>query len=92
MTVYDGEPLELSCQLSKSNVRVIWLKDGIPIDDKGQAKNAGLRYSLYIPYGVEPGRYTIRIDDENRLESSCQVTVEGKKWNFNKNKKNSFLH
>jgi hypothetical protein len=42
-------------------------------------KNEGLRYSLYVPHGVQPGRYTIRIDDGNGLESSCQVTVEGMK-------------
>jgi hypothetical protein len=76
-TVYNDEPLELSCQLTKSNVRVIWLKDGITIDDNSQMKNEGLRYSLYVPHGVQPGRYTIRIDDGNGLESSCQVTVEG---------------
>ncbi len=82
-TVYGEEPLELSCQLSKPNVRVIWLKDGIPIDDKSQIKNEGLRYSLYIPHGIQPGRYTIRIDDINGQESSCQVEVEGmQKKNF----------
>jgi hypothetical protein len=75
-TVYGDEPLELSCQLSKPNVRVIWLRDGIPIDDKTQIKNEGVRYSLYIPHGAQPGKYTIRIDDNNGLESSCQVTVE----------------
>jgi hypothetical protein len=75
-TVYGDEPLELSCQISKPNVRVIWLKDGIPIDDKNQIKNEGLRYSLYIPHGIQPGRYTIRIDDDRGQESSCQVSVE----------------
>jgi hypothetical protein len=39
------------------------LKDGVPIADKNQAKNEGLRYSRYVPHGAEPGRYTIRIDD-----------------------------
>jgi hypothetical protein len=73
-TVYGNEPLELSCQLSKPNVKVTWLKDGLPIDNKGQMKNDGLRYSLHIPHGVEPGRYTIKIDDQ---ESSCQVSTEG---------------
>ncbi len=76
-TVYDDEPLELSCQISKPNTRVIWLRDGIPIGDKSQTRNEGLRYSLYIPHGIEPGRYTIRIDDVNGQESSCQVSVEG---------------
>lgn len=77
--VYSDEPLDLSCQLSKANVPVIWLRDGIPIDDKSQIKNEGLRYSLHIPHGAQPGRYTIRIDDNNGLESSCQVSVEGNK-------------
>jgi hypothetical protein len=77
-SVYGDEPMELSCQLSKPNVRVIWLKDGVPIDDKTQMKNEGVRYSLYIPHGVQAGRYTIRIDDGNGQESSCQVSVEGK--------------
>jgi len=40
-------------------------------------KNEGLRYSLYIPHGIQPGRYTIRIDDNSGQESSCQVSVEG---------------
>jgi membrane carboxypeptidase/penicillin-binding protein PbpC len=83
-TVYGDEPLELSCQLSKGNVRVIWLRDGIPIDDKNQIKNEGLRYSLYIPHGIQPGRYTIRIDDNNGQESSCQVSVEGMKMIFSR--------
>ena len=76
-TVDSGEPLELSCQLSKPNVRVTWLKDGVPIGDWGQTKNQGLRYSLYVPSSVEPGRYTIRLGDQDGLESSCQVSVEG---------------
>lgn len=76
-TIYDNGPLELSCQLSKPNVPVTWLKDGLPINDKAQTKNEGLRYSLYVPSGVEPGRYTIRIDDADGKESSCQVSVEG---------------
>ncbi|CAF4166926.1 unnamed protein product, partial [Rotaria sp. Silwood2] len=75
-TVHGDQPLELSCQLSKPNVRVIWLKDGIPIGDKSQIRNEGLRYSLYIPHGIQPGRYTIRIDDTDGQESSCQVSVE----------------
>ncbi|CAF3713250.1 unnamed protein product [Rotaria sp. Silwood1] len=36
----------------------------------------GLRYSLYILHEVQPGRYTIRIDDIHGQESSCQVSVE----------------
>ena len=76
-TVSNGEPLELSCHLSKANVRVVWLKDGVPIDDRSQMRNEGLRYSLDIPHGIEPGRYTIRIGDLDGLESSCQVSVEG---------------
>ncbi|CAF3800634.1 unnamed protein product, partial [Rotaria magnacalcarata] len=75
-TVYGDEPLELSCQLSRPNVRVIWLKDGIPIDEKSQLKNEGSRYSLYIPHGVQPGRYTIRIDDIEGKESTCEVSVQ----------------
>jgi membrane carboxypeptidase/penicillin-binding protein PbpC len=86
-TVYTDEPLELSCQLSKPNVRVIWLRDGIPIDEKSQIKNEGLRYSLYVPHGAQPGRYTIRIDDNSGQESSCQVSVEGIK----KEEKNIFF-
>lgn len=53
------------------------MKDGIPLGDKAHARNEGLRYSLSIPHGVEPGRYTIRIDDVDGKESSCQVSVEG---------------
>ena len=40
-------------------------------------KNERLRYGLYIPHGVEPGQYTIRIDDVDGHESSCQVSIEG---------------
>ncbi|CAF3273903.1 unnamed protein product, partial [Rotaria sp. Silwood2] len=61
-TVYGDEPLELTY--------------GIPITDKGQMKNDGLRYSLYNPHGVELGRYPIRIDDGYELESNCQVSIE----------------
>ncbi|UJR34155.1 hypothetical protein I4U23_021562, partial [Adineta vaga] len=75
-TVYGDEPMELSCQISKPNARVTWLKNGIPIIEKEQMRNEGLRYSLSIPHGVQSGLYTIRIDDNNGLESSCQVTVE----------------
>ena len=76
-TVNSGEPLELSCQLSKPNARVTWLKDGLPLDDRCLTKNEGLRYNLYVPHAVEPGRYTIRIDDADGQESTCQVSVEG---------------
>ncbi|CAF1031742.1 unnamed protein product [Rotaria sordida] len=75
-TVYGEQPLELSCQLSKPNVRVTWLRDGAPVGDKTQIRNEGLRYSLYIPHGILPGRYTIRLDDADGQESSCQVSVE----------------
>ncbi|CAF0817324.1 unnamed protein product [Adineta steineri] len=75
-TVYGDEPFELSCQISKPNVRVIWLRDGIPIGDQGEAKNEGLRYSLYIPHNIQAGLYTIRIDDGHGQESNCQLTVE----------------
>lgn len=78
-TVYGEEPLELSCHISKANVPVIWSRDGIPIDDRNQIANEGLRYSLHIPRGIQPGRYTIRINDDRGLESSCQVSVDGKK-------------
>ena len=40
-------------------------------------KSEGLRYSLYIPHAVEPGQYTIRIDDTDGHESSCQVSIKG---------------
>ena len=56
---------------------MIWSRDGVPLDDKSQTKNEGLRYSLYIPRGVQPGRYTIRINDGSGQESSCQVSVDG---------------
>ena len=77
--------MELSCQISKPNVPVTWLRDGVPIDDKSQFKNEGLRYSINIPHGAQPGRYTIRIDDGQGLESSCQVSVDGMNIHFLKN-------
>ena len=80
-TVYSDEALELSCHISKPNVPVIWSRDGVPIDDKTQTGNDGLRYSLSIPHGAQPGRYTIRIDDGHGLESACQVSVDGKEIN-----------
>ena len=83
-TVFGDEPLELSCQLSKSNVPVTWLRDGLPIDDQTQIRNDGLRYSLLIPHGAQPGRYTIRIDDGQGLESTCQVSVENQAENDRK--------
>lgn len=45
-------------------------------------KNEDLRYSLYVPRGVTPGRYTIRIDDADGKESSCEVSVQGIKLVF----------
>lgn len=76
--INSDEPLELSCHLSKPNVNVTWLRDGVPISDNSQAKNEGLRYSLYIPRGAEPGRYTIRLGGPSELESSCQVSILGR--------------
>jgi hypothetical protein len=76
-TINSGQPLELSCQLTKADARVIWLKDDLPIGDRGQFNNEGLTYRLYLPDGVEPGRYTIRIDNPDGLQSSCQVSLEG---------------
>jgi hypothetical protein len=90
-TVNSGEPLELSCQLSKPNARVVWLKDGLPLGDRGLAKNEGLRYSLCVPHGVEPGRYTIRIDDADGQESTCQVSVEGMSAVCHRIKRHTFL-
>ncbi len=55
-------------------------------------KNEGLRYSLYIPHGIQPGRYTIRIDDGHGQESSCQVSVEGMSISFSRGKFNWFCY
>lgn len=76
--------MELSCQISKPNVRVIWLKDGKVLIEKEQMRNEGLRYSLFIPHDVQSGLYTIRIDDNNGQESNCQVTVEDLRENERK--------
>ncbi|CAF1342008.1 unnamed protein product, partial [Didymodactylos carnosus] len=79
--LYNAEPLSLTCQLSKPNVKVTWFKDGIPLksdDPRVQAKSEGLRYTLSIrgPTTIEDeGLYTIKIDNDDK-ESSCQVSVE----------------
>ncbi|CAF1495379.1 unnamed protein product [Rotaria sp. Silwood1] len=80
------DPILLSSH-GESNVHAICFKDRIPMGDKSQIKNAGLRYNLYIPYGIQPernnesqeaaGKITIIVENPAGLtQCSAVLTVE----------------
>jgi len=87
LTVTEGQPLKLSCTLSKENCQVIWLKDGqeIKIDDEENdrfvATNEGRVYRLEVKESkmIDAGMYTIKVEDK---EQSCQVVITGKRNYF----------
>ncbi|CAF3878648.1 unnamed protein product, partial [Adineta steineri] len=80
LTVTEGQPLKLSCTLSKENCTVIWLKDNeeIPMtadeNNRFEATNDGRVYRLEVKESkmIDGGMYTIKVEDK---EQSCQVTV-----------------
>lgn len=82
-TVTEGQPLRLSCTLSKDNCQVTWLKDNEEInltdEEKSRfvASNDGRVYRLEVKESkmLDAGSYTIKVEDK---EQSCQVVVTGK--------------
>ncbi|CAF0814387.1 unnamed protein product [Rotaria sordida] len=81
LTVTEGQPLKLSCTLSKDNCQVIWLKDDEEIKTGGEeeesrfiATNDGRFYRLEIKESKmsDAGNYTIKVEDK---QQSCQVVV-----------------
>ncbi|UJR23285.1 hypothetical protein I4U23_026301 [Adineta vaga] len=79
-TVTEGQPLKLSCTLSKENCQVIWLKDNEEINvsedetNRFVATNDGRVYRLEVKESkmIDAGIYTIKVEDK---EQSCQVVV-----------------
>ena len=82
-TVTEGQPLRLSCTLTKENCQVTWLKDNEEIkvgEDETirfVATNDGRVYRLEVKESkmIDAGIYTIKVEDK---EQSCQVVVTGK--------------
>jgi formylmethanofuran dehydrogenase subunit D len=84
LTVTEGQPLKLSCTLSKDNCQVIWLKDDQEIqleeeegDNRFVATNDGRVYRLEVKESkmTDAGMYTIKVEDK---QQSCQVVITGK--------------
>jgi len=81
-TVTEGQPLRLSCSLSKENCQVIWLKDDQEIkvnDDEEEdsrfiATNDGRSYRLEVKESkmTDAGIYTIKVEDK---QQTCQVVI-----------------
>jgi titin len=78
LTVTEGQPLKLSCTLSKENCQVIWFKDDeeIKLDDDSrfQATNDGRVYRLEVKESkmIDAGMYTIKVEDK---QQSAQVVI-----------------
>lgn len=79
----EGQPLRLSCTLSKDNCHVIWLKDNeeISLDENEEnrfvAIHDGRVYRLEVKESklIDAGNYTIKVEDK---EKSCDVLITGK--------------
>ncbi len=80
LTVTEGQPLKLSCTLSKENCQVIWLKDDqeIKIEEEEENRfistNDGRVYRLEVKESkmIDAGIYTIKVEDKHQ---SCQVVI-----------------
>jgi len=82
LTVTEGQPLKLSCTLSKENCQVLWLKDDqeIKLDNEEEQDNRfiptndGRVYRLEIKESkmIDAGIYTIKVEDK---QQSCQVII-----------------
>ena len=91
VTVTEGQPLKLSCTLSKENCQVTWLKDDEEIkvggdeEEEGEsrfvASNDGRSYRLEVKESkmTDAGAYTIKVEDK---QQSCQVVVIGTQNHF----------
>lgn len=82
LTVTEGQPLRLSCTLSKDNCQVAWLKDDQEIkvdteedeENRFVASNDGRIYRLEVKESkmIDAGIYTIKVEDK---QQSCQVII-----------------
>ena len=76
--VVEKEPVTFTCEMSKSNQPVQWLRDGKPIRQgvKYKISSDGLVYSLTIPKpSVEDSaEYTVKTGD---VSSTGKLTVTG---------------
>lgn len=78
-TVKESETAVFECEISKPNMKAIWLKGSKDVKDfpKMQPSVEGTKHKLTIKDAkVEDiDRYTVVFED--RVESSAQLTVEG---------------
>ncbi|CAF3389468.1 unnamed protein product [Rotaria socialis] len=80
LTVTEGQPLRLSCTLSKDNCQVTWVKDDeeIKINEEEESRyvitNDARAYRLEMKESkmTDAGTYTIKVEDK---ELSCQVVI-----------------
>ena len=78
VTVTEGEPFTLTCEVSKPDRPARWLKDGQPVDtDHCKLTVDDCVHKLEISQSVldDEADYTIEISDKS---SKCMVLVEGK--------------
>ena len=82
VTVVEGQPLKLSCTLTKDNCQVIWLKDDVEIklddseDNRFVASHDGRIYRLEVKESKldDAGSYTMKVEDK---QQTAQVTITG---------------
>jgi hypothetical protein len=81
LTITEGQPLRLSCTLSKDNCHVLWIKDDQEIkvneeeeDNRFVATNDARVYRLEVKESkmIDAGMYTIKVEDK---QQSCQVVI-----------------
>lgn len=79
-TVPEEETVTLTCETSKANQKVTWLKNGKPLNlkDKNQYKivSEGTKHTLTIPKCVkeDTAEFTCQLGDK---KTSGKLTVEG---------------
>ena len=80
VTVTEGQPFTLECELSKPDVPVRWLKDGELLAASGRCKLIvdGCIHRLEMPQSAvdDEADYTIEVRDKS---SKCMVLVEGER-------------
>lgn len=77
VTVTEGQPFTLECELSKPDVPVRWLKDGeLLASDRCKLIVDSCVHRLEMPQSVldDEADYTIEVRDKS---SKCMVLVEG---------------
>ena len=77
VTVENGQPIILQCELSKANISVHWLKDEHPLDTtRCTVEVDGFAHFLHIPISNsdDEAQYSISVQGHT---SNCLVLVEG---------------